>query len=134
MRPISPNTGAPERVYAEDQSEYMPLSVAHYAHEDGSRSRVTAWVPRAAELPQLARELDGQLSARGVYEAVRAAAAPEVVRAAVARALAEFFTDRPVVLTLVDFGGPLTPHMVDLGVPDWMRVEAPAHGGDGVDA
>ncbi len=47
-------------------------------------------------------------------------------KAAVARGP---FHVSPIFLSLLDFGGPLTPHMVTVGPADWMRVE-PAAGGD----
>jgi hypothetical protein len=49
MRPISPDTGAPEVVFAEEQEEYMPLSVALYRFADGARGLLTRWKPTDAE-------------------------------------------------------------------------------------
>lgn len=43
MRPIAPRTGAPEATIAEDQEEYMPVTVALYDYADGSRGLLTRW-------------------------------------------------------------------------------------------
>jgi hypothetical protein len=49
MRAISPNTGAPEVVIAEEQKEYMPISVAVYHYSDGPRGLLTRWQPTPEE-------------------------------------------------------------------------------------
>jgi hypothetical protein len=43
VRPIAPRTGAHEITYAEEQEDYMPLTVAIHPHTDGSRSLLTRW-------------------------------------------------------------------------------------------
>jgi hypothetical protein len=43
MRPISPNTGADERVFAEEQAEYAPISYARYAGPNGSVGLLSRW-------------------------------------------------------------------------------------------
>lgn len=43
MRSIAPRTGAPEVTVAEDQAEYMPLTVSTYEYENGSRGLLTRW-------------------------------------------------------------------------------------------
>jgi hypothetical protein len=45
VRPISPDTGAPERVIAEEQEEYLPLPVAYYTVDQmpGARMLLTRW-------------------------------------------------------------------------------------------
>lgn len=49
MRPIAPRTGAPEVTVAEDQPEYMPITVALYNYEDGSRGILSRWQPSTEE-------------------------------------------------------------------------------------
>jgi hypothetical protein len=129
MRPVSPNTGAPERVFAEHQEEYLPLSVAEYVHvelRDGqpvptSRSRVTAWVPTREELADFAMTLAEQLRVKAMSHTGH-----ELLR----EALAGAFRATPIYLALTDFGSPLTPHMVTIGPQPWMRV-APDGAPDG---
>ena len=43
MRAIAPRTGADEATFAEEQDEYMPITVAVHPHTDGSRSLLTRW-------------------------------------------------------------------------------------------
>lgn len=43
MRMIAPRTGAPETTVAEEQAEYLPITVAHYDYADGSRGILTRW-------------------------------------------------------------------------------------------
>lgn len=45
MRPVAPRTGAPEETYAEDQEEYLPITVGRYQYPDGSRGLLTRWKP-----------------------------------------------------------------------------------------
>jgi hypothetical protein len=106
MRAISPNTGAPERVVAEDQTEYLPLSVAFYPHTDGSRSLVTAWVPTRAEREQMALALNSRLPA---------------LDSANADAILDFLFRRfPVYVRQADFRNGMTPLMVSAGMEPWM--------------
>lgn len=43
MRMVAPRTGAPEITIAEDQHEYMPLTVAQYRFSDGSIGVLSRW-------------------------------------------------------------------------------------------
>src|ERR1044071_7885140 len=43
MRAIAPRTGHPERIYAEHQLEYLPVTVAIVEHEGGKRALLTRW-------------------------------------------------------------------------------------------
>jgi hypothetical protein len=43
MRPIAPRTGFPEVTIAEEQEEYMPVTVALYQYDDGVRGLLTRW-------------------------------------------------------------------------------------------
>jgi hypothetical protein len=54
MRMISPDTGAPETVIAEEQEEYAPLSVAHYADEQGRRYLLSRWRLNDADKARIA--------------------------------------------------------------------------------
>jgi hypothetical protein len=106
MRAISPNTGAPEHVVAEDQTEYIPLSVAFYPHTDGTRSLVTAWVPTRAEREQMALALNSRLPA---------------LSQANADAVLDFLFRRfPVYVRQADFRQGMTPLMVSAGMEPWM--------------
>lgn len=58
MRPVSPNTGAPESVVAEEQDEYMPLSVARYVQEDGVLHLLTRWTLTPEERDAVAKGED----------------------------------------------------------------------------
>jgi hypothetical protein len=58
MRPIAPRTGAPEMTFAEEQEEYMPLTVALYQYDNGVRGLLTRWTPTAEERAALARGED----------------------------------------------------------------------------
>lgn len=49
MRAIAPRTGAIETTIAEEQPEYMPITVALYQYADGSCGIVTRWQPSAEE-------------------------------------------------------------------------------------
>lgn len=54
MRPVSPRTGAPEVMVAEEQEEYLPLSVAMYADADATIYRVTRWTFSPEERAKIA--------------------------------------------------------------------------------
>ncbi len=54
MRAIAPRTGAPEATIAEEQPEYMPITVALYQYADGSCGILTRWQPSAAERSAIA--------------------------------------------------------------------------------
>lgn len=43
MRPVSPNTGADEHVFAEGQTEYAPISYAVYAGPQESVGLLSRW-------------------------------------------------------------------------------------------
>jgi len=43
MKPVSPNTGAPELTFAADQPQYIPVSVAVYDYPPLSRGLLTRW-------------------------------------------------------------------------------------------
>ena len=43
MRPVAPRTSHPEVTYAENQLEYLPVTVARVEHDDGSFSLLTRW-------------------------------------------------------------------------------------------
>jgi len=43
MRPISPNTGAEERVFAEEQAEYAPMSYALYDGPEKTVRLLSRW-------------------------------------------------------------------------------------------
>lgn len=49
MRPIAPRTGAHEVTVAEEQEEYMPITVARYQFSDGVRGTLTRWTFTDAE-------------------------------------------------------------------------------------
>lgn len=68
MRPVAPRTGAPEATVAEEQEEYMPLTVARYVHADGSGLLLTRWTLTPAERAAVAAGEDiyvGQLNFGG---------------------------------------------------------------------
>lgn len=58
MRPIAPRTGADEIVVAEEQEEYMPLTVAVYRYGDGSIGLLTRWTFTDEERAAVARGED----------------------------------------------------------------------------
>ena len=58
MRPIAPRTGAPETTIAEEQEQYMPVTVALYDYPDGSRCLLTRWTLTADERAAVARGED----------------------------------------------------------------------------
>jgi hypothetical protein len=58
MRPIAPRTGAPETTVAEDQPEYLPLTIAVYAYSDGTRGLLTRWTFTPDERAAIARGED----------------------------------------------------------------------------
>lgn len=43
MRPVSPNTGAPEITVAENQHEYLTITAAVYEWSDGRKGLLTRW-------------------------------------------------------------------------------------------
>jgi len=43
MRPVAPRVGCPEVTMAEDQHEYMPVTVAVVTYEDGDQAVMTRW-------------------------------------------------------------------------------------------
>ena len=43
MRSVAPRVGFPETTLAENQLEYVPLTVAHMTYEDGTRGILTRW-------------------------------------------------------------------------------------------
>lgn len=112
MRPISPNTGAPERVFAENQEEYLPLSVAEYEHTDGTRSLVTAWVPKKEELDAMSQTLSKLMEKQPILLSPGHAY----------RLLADLFKAHPVFVMQLNWGGGMTPMMVTLGPQEWMLV------------
>lgn len=57
MRSIAPRTGADEVTVAEDQPEYLPITVALYAQPIGETAvlhRLTRWQPTPAERAAIA--------------------------------------------------------------------------------
>lgn len=65
MRPIAPRTGAPEVTISEDQPEYMPVTIAVYAYENGSKMALMRWTFTAEERQRIAAGEDvyvGQLN------------------------------------------------------------------------
>lgn len=58
MRPISPNTGAPEKVIAEQQEQYMPISVARYIDDNKIVHLLTRWTLTPAEREAVAKGED----------------------------------------------------------------------------
>lgn len=54
MRAIAPRTGAPEQTIAENQEQYLPITVALYSYTDGSRGILTRWTPSAEERAAIA--------------------------------------------------------------------------------
>lgn len=65
MRPIAPRTGAPEVTISEEQEEYMPVTVAVYRYDDGSRCFLTRWTLTPDERKRIAAGEDfyvGQLN------------------------------------------------------------------------
>lgn len=68
MRSVAPRTGAPERMIAENQEEYLPLCVADYVYQDGVRMILTRWTFTPDERAAIARGEDvyiGQLNFGG---------------------------------------------------------------------
>ena len=65
MRPIAPRTGAPEVTFAEEQEEYMPLTVAVHRYGDGPCVLLTRWTLTPDERERIAAGEDvyvGQLN------------------------------------------------------------------------
>lgn len=65
MRPVAPRTGAPEITVAEEQEEYMPVTVGVYQYEDGTRVLMTRWTLTPEERQRVADGEDiyvGQLN------------------------------------------------------------------------
>lgn len=54
MRPIAPRTGAPEVTVAEEQLEYLPITVARYEFTDGSKGILTRWTLTPEERARIA--------------------------------------------------------------------------------
>lgn len=114
MRAIAPRTGAPETTLAEEQEEYLPLTVANYFYAEDpadparitSRVRLTAWQPELAERHMVAETLRALVPSLSVDDA----------RAAIAALLRE----HPIYVGQKDFGGPMTPLSVSLGTERWM--------------
>lgn len=75
MRPIAPRTGAHEVVVAEEQEEYMPLTVSVYRYEDGSTGLLTRWTFTAEERKAIAIGEDVY-----VMQMTNGAMAPMIVR------------------------------------------------------
>jgi hypothetical protein len=46
---VAPRTGAPEQTFAEEQEEYMPVTVGMYQYSDGTRRLLTRWQPTPEE-------------------------------------------------------------------------------------
>jgi hypothetical protein len=53
-RMIAPRTGAPEVTVAEEQEEYLPITVALYLDEKGARHILTRWTFTAEERAAIA--------------------------------------------------------------------------------
>ncbi|MGV3707974.1 MAG: hypothetical protein ACO1Q7_03970 [Gemmatimonas sp.] len=83
MRMLAPRTGHPEITVAEDQLEYLPITVNVIAHDNDTKTIVTRWQPSAEERQRIA---DGE----------------------------------DIFVCQVNFGGGMTPMMVDAGVPKWL--------------
>jgi hypothetical protein len=49
MRMIAPRTGHEETTIAEDQLEYLPITVNVFRHDNGSATILTRWQPTDAE-------------------------------------------------------------------------------------
>ena len=62
MRAIAPRTGAPEVTVAEEQPEYLPITVAMYEDEHGAVYRVTRWTFSPEERERIARGEDVYVS------------------------------------------------------------------------
>lgn len=58
MRPVAPRTGHPEVTYAENQLEYLPVTVAVIKHSTGDRSLLTRWTLTPAEREKVAKGED----------------------------------------------------------------------------
>lgn len=75
MRMIAPRTGAPEITVAEDQEEYMPITVALYDHPDGVRTILARFTFSAEERAAIAAGADvyfGQLNFGGPMTPINA--------------------------------------------------------------
>lgn len=82
MRAIAPRTGAPEQTIAEDQPEYLPVTVGIYGYADGATGLLTRWTFTPEERAAIAGGEDVylmQLYFPGADEAVRMT--PLIVRA-----------------------------------------------------
>lgn len=58
MRPVAPRTGAPETTFAEEQEDYMPITIAAYHYGDGTRVLLTRWTFTPSEREAVARGED----------------------------------------------------------------------------
>lgn len=68
MRAVAPRTGAPEQTIAEEQEQYLPITVALYRYDDGTRVLLTRWTLTPAEREAIVRGEDvyvGQLNFGG---------------------------------------------------------------------
>lgn len=58
MRAVAPRVGCPEETLAEEQEQFLPLTVAFVEYEDGTRGTMTRWRLDDAERAQLAAGAD----------------------------------------------------------------------------
>ena len=61
MRMIAPRTGHPaahEVTVAEEQLEYLPITVERYTHDNGSVTILTRWTPSAEQRAAIAAGSD----------------------------------------------------------------------------
>lgn len=58
MRPVAPRTGAPEVSVAEDQPQYLTITMAQYNYPDGSMGILSRWQPSPAERVAIANGED----------------------------------------------------------------------------
>lgn len=113
MRPVSPNTGAPEIDLGEGQHQYLNLACAVYSVDpsSGGRPMVTAWVPKTDELQMMAATLLEQLGTTPIV----------LSESHAMRLLAAVFKAHPVFVKQLTFRG-FTPMMVSAGPEPWMLV------------
>ncbi len=57
-RAVAPRVGCPEETLAEEQAEYLPLTVAFVEYADGTRGTMTRWRLDDAERAKLADGAD----------------------------------------------------------------------------
>ncbi|MHB1065708.1 MAG: hypothetical protein ACYC1Z_14675 [Georgenia sp.] len=75
MRMIAPRTGAPEITVAEEQHEYLPITVALYDHPDGVRTILARFTFTPEERAAVAAGADvyfGQLNFGGPMTPINA--------------------------------------------------------------